>query len=187
MESEKVLREAVLVLPVRCAYSQLEVLLGFKTAKIGAGCWNGPGGGIEANETPKEAARRELREEFNLFVHLRDLEPTAEIDFHDNPEIDSPFVCKVFVMLAWNCAGTPIAVPGQNIERPTWYPVNELPAPLMPADPHWLGKVLVDGSIIKATFHYGPYQRELLMPPGYDLATAVRRVGENSITRSLPC
>ncbi len=39
-----------------------EVMLGIKTKKIGAGCRNGYGGGIEPDELIKEAAIRELEE-----------------------------------------------------------------------------------------------------------------------------
>jgi 8-oxo-dGTP pyrophosphatase MutT (NUDIX family) len=147
-----------------------------KTAKIGAGCWNGPGGGIEEGETPGMAARRELWEEFGLEVDDYRLVHAAKLWFHNNPEGKPPYVCGVHVFLAWGCRGEPVAQPGQNIERPTWFPVENLPEPLMPADPYWLPRVF-GCKLIEATFHYGPGQKELLFPPGYDLASAVRPVG----------
>ncbi len=40
-----------------------QILLAFKTEKIGKDCWNGYGGGIEYGENAKIAAVRELKEE----------------------------------------------------------------------------------------------------------------------------
>jgi 8-oxo-dGTP diphosphatase len=39
-----------------------------------------PGGGIQPNEAPREAARRELAEEVGLSVHAEDLGPARELD-----------------------------------------------------------------------------------------------------------
>lgn len=63
MEKEKVLFNATLVFVEN---TEGKVLLGVKARKIGAGCWNGYGGGIEPNETPEQSALRELDEESGI-------------------------------------------------------------------------------------------------------------------------
>lgn len=55
----------VLILPFD-ADGRVLLIRGAATKKIWANLWNGPGGHVEAGETPLEAARRELKEETGL-------------------------------------------------------------------------------------------------------------------------
>ena len=50
-------------------------------------CWVFPGGKIEENETPEEAAKREVWEETNLIIE--DLEIVGEQDFSNNKSPES--------------------------------------------------------------------------------------------------
>ena len=96
MIPEKVLLRAVIVFPLRGR----KVLLAKKVGKIGAGCWNGYGGGIESGETAVDAAIRELFEESRLRARADDLEKVAVIAFH-NQKTDGTFFtceCHVFVL-----------------------------------------------------------------------------------------
>ena len=157
-EKEKVLPHAVLIFLIRGK----EVLLARKMFHIGAGCWNGYGGGIENGETPILAAKRELEEESGVRVRLGDLELAAEIDFHNHPLGQKPFVCRVSVFLAHQWQGEPKETP--EMMTPTWFPISELPLEnLMLADPHWLPQVLAGEKILVEAW-YGPRQKTLLRP-----------------------
>jgi len=162
MQQEKVLFKAVLCFLVK----ESKVLLALKpdppseVRKIGAGCRNGYGGGINEGETPQTAAIRETREEIGVEVVRESLTKVAEIDFHNTKADDSTFVCKVhvYVATAWN--GEPKST--DEMEDPQWFDKNELPIhEMMPADPHWL-PIVLSGKKLTATFYYGPHQKELL-------------------------
>jgi 8-oxo-dGTP diphosphatase len=56
-----------------------EVLLIEKKRGHGAGNFNGPGGKLEEDETPREAAKREFREETK--IEVEGLEKVAELKF----------------------------------------------------------------------------------------------------------
>ena len=43
--------------------------------------WEFPGGKIEQNETPKEALKREIKEELNVFINIGELIDTIEYDY----------------------------------------------------------------------------------------------------------
>lgn len=155
---EKTLLHAVLVLPVEGE----EVLLAVKTRNIGAGCWNGYGGGIEEGETPITASIRELFEESGLRVSAKHLEKVAIVDFHNTKSDGSVFVCRVHVFLATNCVG--VVRETDEMRNPTWFTRDELPIDgMMPADRDWMPPVLV-GKKLEAKAWYGPHQKEKLRP-----------------------
>ena len=43
--------------------------------------WEFPGGKIEQNETPKEALKREIKEELNVLINIGELIDTIEYDY----------------------------------------------------------------------------------------------------------
>ncbi len=159
MREEKVLLEATLCFLRR----DDQILLALKTKKIGMGCLNGYGGGVEAGEDKKKAAVRELFEETDGVIALpEDLRKIAEVYFHNTKDDGTTFVCRCHVYELWRWKGKPKST--AEMADPTWFSVKELPLiRLMPADPDWLPMAL-NGKKIIAMAQYGPFQRELLWP-----------------------
>ena len=56
--------------------------------------WNFPGGAVEPNEDPLNAVIREIEEEFEIKVQLRDCKELWRYT-HDHAAIDHVFLCKV--------------------------------------------------------------------------------------------
>lgn len=110
------------------------VLLMRKKRGVGAGLYNGPGGKVEPDETPKECAVREAREELRIDVHS--LEKVGELKFAFGGE--PTFFCHVFRSNDFSGPAevTPEAEPG-------WFPVDDLPYDEMwEDDRHWLPLLL---------------------------------------------
>jgi len=110
--------EATLVHPIVDG----DLLLIRKQRGLGEGKLLGPGGKVEAGETPREAARREVLEE--LRVEPVGLEKVGEFAFHfrdDTPEEDSNYV---YVYTAAGVEGEP-AVTEEAV--PEWHPATDLP------------------------------------------------------------
>lgn len=113
------------------------ILLGMKKRGFGAGRWNGFGGKVEAGETIKDAARREVREEIGVLVRaLRQL-GTLEFVF---PSEEKAFVVHVFKADAYD--GVPVETEEM---RPAWFPCNAIPFDAMwPDDRYWLPLFIQD-------------------------------------------
>ena len=165
MNEEKVLFNATVCLLVK----EDMVLLGLKTKKIGAGCRNGYGGGIEEGETEKQSAIRELEEETgkkigNTFITTfpECLEKVAIVDFENTKSDGSTFICKVhfFIIREW----TGEAVDTDEMTDPQFFKIDELPSQMLPADIKFFPLILKEGKKILAKAKYGPYQKELLGP-----------------------
>ncbi len=153
-EKEKTLLNATLCFLARDS----EVLLAFKTQKIGKDCWNGYGGGIRKGERPRKAAVRELKEEAEVIADPEQIEKVAIIDFHNTKKDKSVFVCKVHVYIVRQWWGEPKET--KTMIKPEWFNVDRLPEKMMPADKIWLPLVL-KGTRITAMARYGPFQKEL--------------------------
>ncbi|MBC7981379.1 MAG: 8-oxo-dGTP diphosphatase [Armatimonadetes bacterium] len=111
-----------------------EILLIEKKRGHGAGKVNGPGGKIEADETPLACAVRETEEE--LLISVKDARKVGELWFEmsDYPSI----LCHVF--LASEFEGTPTET---DEAVPLWVGVDEIPyARMWEDDSHWLPLVL---------------------------------------------
>ena len=63
------------------------------------GWWEFPGGKIEAGETPQEALKREIREELDTLVEVRDLIARVEYDY---PEFHLSMDCFWCTILEGN-------------------------------------------------------------------------------------
>jgi len=126
-----------------------EVLLGMKKRGFGVGKWNGFGGKIEPNESVRQAAVRELREECGLQAAPEDLEDrgTLRFRFPHHPEFDH-FV-HVFLTSRWH--GEPVETAEM---RAAWHPLHDLPFHAMwDDDRYWLPLILA-GKRIEAEFTY---------------------------------
>jgi 8-oxo-dGTP diphosphatase len=155
--TEKVLLKAVLVYVV----TKTEVLLSVKQDKIGAGCLNGYGGGIEEKDTSNaQAAIREAEEESGgLIVKPEALLLVAVVDFHNRTHDGKVFTCRVYVYLLSDWEGE--AQTTGEMANPTWFSKDELPLEkLMLADPFWLPRVLA-GETLYVEAWYGPEQKSL--------------------------
>lgn len=155
---EKVLLRATLAFPIRGG----KIGLGIKAAKIGAGRYNGAGGGIEPDEDIAEAACREIREEWCVAVDPKRLRPLAVVDFHNYPLQQPPFTCRVFVcgFGAWRGTFRGTA----ELGPPDWFEPGTLPySRMLPADRDWL-PCLMEGKTIHAHAWYGPRQERTLKP-----------------------
>ncbi|MBP9750037.1 MAG: NUDIX domain-containing protein [Candidatus Pacebacteria bacterium] len=158
MNEEKVLTEATLCFLRR----DNEVLLARKNKKIGAGKWNGYGGGVESGELVCDAVVRELFEESGVRTDAGVLEKVAELYFHNTMKDGVAFTCRVHVYVVWVWEGVPRA--SDEMGAPTWFSVDRVPyEDMMPADRDWLPHVLA-GHRILAHAYVGPYQKEKTQP-----------------------
>ena len=88
-----------------------------------AGCWEFPGGKIEANETPEQALQRELKEEINLQF--------SQAQFFESLEFTYPEknVCLHFYLIR-QLLNQPQPQEGQQGK---WCPIQQLVAQEFPA------------------------------------------------------
>ncbi len=155
IQEEKVLFKATVVIPIRDG----QVLLAIKTRKIGAGCWNGYGGGVEEGETTLECATRELKDESGLIASKEDLEKVAIADFHNEKIDGSIFVCRVHFYLWKKWEGFPKET--EEMINPTPFNINDLPLKgMMPADREFIPLILKNEKLLVEA-HYTPFQKKL--------------------------
>lgn len=158
METEKTLLRATLCFLRR----ENEVMLALKKRKIGEGCLNGYGGGIEDGEKIKITAARELKEESGGVIALpEDLVEAGIVDFHNTKSDGTFFVCRVFVYSLWKWQGE--AKDTDEMVDPKCYDVRATPFwRMMPADRFWF-PIFMD-KMSYAIAYYGPRQETLLKP-----------------------
>jgi 8-oxo-dGTP diphosphatase len=126
-----------------------EVLLGRKKTGLGRGKLVGPGGKLEAGESPTDAVAREVAEEVGVVVDADALELVGELTypFPHHPEWSQKswaFVCR-----RW--AGEPR--PSVELE-PEWHPLDAIPLEEMWNDAkYWLPNAL-RGEYVVATFAF---------------------------------
>ena len=163
---EKTLKEATVTFPVRDG----QVLLGMKMRKIGAGCWNGYGGGVEQEDESIEAtAIRELEDESKLVASKLQLSKVAVCYFTNMKSDSTTFVSKVHVYLFQ--VGTEEPVSTDEMTEPTFFPFDKLPLDaMMPADRYWVPRILA-GECLIVRASYGPFQKKLLGPVHIRTAT----------------
>lgn len=167
MSEEKTLIEAVLVFPM----IENTVILARKVGKIGAGLWNGYGGGIEAGETAREAAVREAFEESHdeniegsgIRILPENLIKVAIVNFHNTKSDDSTFTCRVHTYLVREWTGTPVSTEKEMI-NPTEFEVTSLPFDEMMLADRSIFPLIFSGKKILASAYYGPFQKTLLRP-----------------------
>ena len=111
-----------------------QILLIHKKRGLGAGKINGPGGRLEPDETPDQAAIREVQEELGVTPTGLERRGTLHFQFLDGYKL------HVAVFTATDCVGQPIETAEAT---PHWVDVNQIPYDRMwQDDPHWLPLVL---------------------------------------------
>ncbi|WP_137289114.1 8-oxo-dGTP diphosphatase [Natronorubrum halophilum] len=143
--------EATLCFPQRSRRSDGdrtdEVLLIEKRRGLGEGWYNGPGGKLEAGETPRECAVRETREEVGLEIDPDAVEKAGELAFFLDGEAHT--FCHVYRSRSFS--GEPTA---SAEARPEWVPVTDVPYDQMWADDRlWLPGVL-EGRTVVGEFRF---------------------------------
>lgn len=113
-----------------------EILLIRKKRGLGAGKINGPGGRLEAGETPEQCAVREVQEELGVTPIAPQAVGKLYFQFVDG------YGLEVFVFKTWKFSGN-----ARETEEaiPLWTPVAAIPFDEMWADDHlWFPHMLAD-------------------------------------------
>lgn len=119
------------------------ILLIEKKRGLGSGKVNGPGGKIEAGESPREGAIREVQEE--LGVTPTGVRPAGELSF----QFVDGYSLHVYVFTAEDCEGEP-----QETEEavPLWVPVDQIPFERMWEDDRYWIRLMLEGRPFKGRF-----------------------------------
>jgi 8-oxo-dGTP diphosphatase len=120
-----------------------EVLLIHKKRGLGAGKINGPGGRIDAGETPLEAAIREVREE--LCIEPLGVRQRGELRF----QFLDGLSLHGYVFMATDCEGEPQET---DEARPLWTPIAEIPYDRMWADDRLWLPLMLEGHPVEGRF-----------------------------------
>lgn len=140
------MRDTSLVYPIR---SDGAILFGRKRRGMGYGKWNGFGGKIEAGETMRECATRELFEECGLIVCPADLLLKADFYFHQPSDPSWSHAGVVYFARKWQ--GMPKVSDEMN---PRWFSPASLPYDNMwEADKIWL-PMLLSGKRLRGTIYF---------------------------------
>jgi 8-oxo-dGTP diphosphatase len=91
VSEEKVLTDATVCFLVKDG----KMLLAMKADKIGKGCFNGYGGGIDNRESPRQSAIRELEEESGVVTSEEFMEKVAIVNCHNTKSDGETFICIV--------------------------------------------------------------------------------------------
>lgn len=125
-----------------------EILLAMKKRGFGEGKYNGVGGKIEKNETPKEAMIRETQEEINVTPTKYEKVGLVEFDEYYKGNKQN-LIFHLYMVYEWE------GVPSESEEmNPKWFDINNIPYEKMfPDDKYWLPLIL-EGKKIRAYFDF---------------------------------
>jgi 8-oxo-dGTP diphosphatase len=134
-----------------------EYLLLLKSSgRFGEGFWNAPGGKLEPNERPEDAARREVLEETGL--RILELVEAGSLTFYFGKDKQFPdWFVDVFVSSKFEGKLT------ESYEgKLRWFKKDSMPYDTMWADDvHWL-PLLLQGKKFQGTFIFSADSKELL-------------------------
>lgn len=144
------LRNTTLVFLVKKSQGEItDICLAMKKRGFGMNRWNGVGGKVDdQKETIEDAARRETKEEIDVFV--KELNKISELSFYfpHNPAWDQ--MAHVYFSESWD--GEPKESEEMN---PKWFSIKDIPFQDMWSDDiFWLPEVM-KGNLLKATFTFG--------------------------------
>lgn len=141
------MRDTSLVYPIR---SDGAILFGRKRRGMGYGKWNGFGGKIEAGETMRACAVRELSEECGLTAREEDLLMKADFYFHQPSDPSWSHAGVVYFLHRWQ--GDPKV---SDEMTPRWFRPEDLPyGDMWEADKIWL-PMLLSGKKLRGTIYFG--------------------------------
>jgi 8-oxo-dGTP diphosphatase len=137
------------------------VWLAIKARKIGKGCRNGYGGGIELEDKDLiNSAIREIKQESSVIASPENFEKMAIVYFHNTKSDNTVFICEVHVYIVRNWKGTPKET--EEMLDQKLYDIKNLPLnEMMPADKEWVPLVM-QGKKLIAEYYYGPFQKKLI-------------------------
>lgn len=130
-----------------------ELLLTYKKRGFGQGKWNAPGGKVEAGESFKASAIREIKEEIDI-----DAWNAKELGFIEFiwPEGQKAFNTRCFIFLISDFRGE--AKESEEC-RPAWFKFEEIPYDQMwDDDKYWYSEALA-GKMLKKRFFFSSNQR----------------------------
>lgn len=133
------------------------ILLGYKKKGFGQYKYNGFGGKVKDGETIGNAAIRELEEEINVKVMLKDLTKVGKLVFYFPHKPKWNQIVHVFLLRTWQ------GIPQESEEmKPTWFNIGKLPFDKMwPDDPYWLPLIL-KGKRVEANFTFSSDNKAVL-------------------------
>lgn len=139
------MRLCTLVLPCKGE----EVLLGMKKRGFGAGNYNGFGGKVNPDETPAQAAVREMFEETGASVALTDLKIVGEFSFYfpDYPDFNQNVI--VYRIDDFNHA-----VSESEEMAPEWFAKDNLPFDRMWKGDNHIIPPLFGSAFVRAEVHF---------------------------------
>jgi 8-oxo-dGTP diphosphatase len=108
--------------------SQNRVLLGKRLTKVFTNHYGMPGGRLKIGESPLPGASRESAEETSLI--LKNPFPLAVILDHQNPPV---YEFIHFGILCTQFSGIPTLTEPGKCAGWDWYPLDQLPSPIVPA------------------------------------------------------
>jgi len=123
-----------------------QILLAMKKRGFGVGRWNGVGGKPNANETIKDTAIRECKEEIEVTPTV--MSEVATLNFY-SPDEKSNQQVIVYLCTSWEG----IAKETEEMS-PKWFSIDQIPYDEMwPDDKFWLPKVIA-GQYVSGDFHF---------------------------------
>lgn len=112
---------------------------------FGGGLWNGPGGHVEEDESPAQAAVREVREETGLTIH--DLRDHGALTFYFGDEAEPTYIVHIFSSERFTGQ-----VQANDEGQLEWFSEERIPFDQMfPDDRHWVPHLLA-GRRFEGTF-----------------------------------
>jgi 8-oxo-dGTP diphosphatase len=124
--------------------------------RFGGGLWNSPGGKVEPNETPEEAAKREVLEETGFVVES--LERAGSLSFYFGHGKSRPdWTAEVFISTDFH--GTPKSSAEGQLR---WFNTSDFPYETMWEDDRYWIPIMIEGEKFRGTFEFTEDSKKLV-------------------------